>query len=321
MNVGAEYRRCLGTEDGAVYTLESAVGRGPKGSRSVVCRYESLEGEGEVLYATKERLHDALWISPNGALHVVDARGYVHRGLGGAWSSARASKLALHAIAGIDDSFVIAGGEGGPKGLARSDGTRWRTAEGDMGLEALEPSAQVIQIAATAPDDLYVVAHDPFEVPTKCSLLHFDGTRWTPMEMRATSGKGVRQIAKKGIPSRVNGVFCRSRDEVVLTGPEGLLLVGNAREGWTKVGDLRRNQKSFCPCVVGDVVYFAWQDDNRRAFGIRRLDGPVTTVVRDDLLPWFATSRGSRMFFSWHGGFGWFDGERWALRGAPDRVR
>ncbi len=319
--VQIEYRRCFGGNDGVIYTIESAAGRARKGGRSLVCRYDSPSSEPVVLHEVKERLQDGLWVSPKGTVYTVDSAGHVHTNRAGTWTKTRVSRFKLNAVWGIDDNFVLAGGEGGATGIFEFDGMKWTSVKTTDGLDNLEPSAQVLQFAGSSRTDYYVVATNPFERPRKCSLLHLDGARWTPMEMRTIAGRKVRQVAKTGIRSAVNTVYCRDHDEVVVCGAEGLLMSGSPRSGWTSIGTLTRDQKAYGLGVIGDDLYFAWRHNSQRAAGVMKWDGTRMEVVREDIWPWSLASSNERLFVTWSKGFGVFDGRRWEIRGTPDIVR
>jgi len=303
-----EHRRCVPGPDGSLFVIESAAGRGKKGTRSVVARYSELSAPGELVYEYAGRLQNSLCVTSSGAVYTVCSAGRVHSNRGGQWSSQRVSKASLHAISAVGE-LVVTGGDGACIWALRE--AAWER----LAIDCFDTNSRVIQIAGTAPNDIYVVAkswgYDG------CSLAHFDGESWQPLEASTLNERRHKQLMKHGIPRRINSVYCRSREEVFLCGPFGDLLVGSPNRGWDLLAKLKGSRRMYCIGEIDGVIYVCWSKSGSMECGIKSWDGTELRDAHSDIMPWYMSSSRDRLYMTWHDGFGTSDGTTLKVHNAP----
>ena len=123
-----------------------------------------------------------------------------------------------------------------------------------------------------------------------------------------------KDVAKKGLRSGINTVYCRSRNEVFVCGHNGQLLCGNPKEGWEQVAPIPKKKNLHCLGEVDGTIYSAWAEPNiPNSWAIISWDGKNIRSVREDIPPWYLASKNDKLYVTWHEGAASFDGSQWQM--------
>jgi hypothetical protein len=148
--------------------------------------------------------------------------------------------------------------------------------------------------------DLYVVGDDGV-------AFHHDGYMWSKLDVPTTE--------------HLQWVRCYGRDEVYLCGYNGVLLKGNARDGFKDVSTVEDNYTWWCLCKFQDKVYlsaveglFAW-DGQKIAKVVTGLQPEVETWRVD------ADPAGKSLWSFGVKDLVRFDGQHWQRFHHPDNPR